>query len=114
MIVRQLVLYSVAVGALFGLTQMARSADVAEPGGIEIQVILPAGQRCLALGGPVKTVIAVTQIQDWCDPGNRDLLQVDVFVKLANGSKGSYQFSYTNISCSSSSVPQSAHDYLCP
>jgi hypothetical protein len=111
---KHLALCLVAFAVPAGLAQLARSADIPERGGMEIEINLPLERRCQAYGPPIRTVIAVTQIQDWCDPGNRNLLQVDVFVKLANGSKGSYLFSNVDIPCNHSSVPTSVRTLLCP
>jgi hypothetical protein len=88
--------FLVALAILAGTTQLARSA-----------------QQCQAYGPPIKRIQYLTLIQDWCDPGNRNLLQVDLFYKQSNGSKGGYISSDTNILCSDRNVPSSVRSYLC-
>ena len=101
MVVRRFALSSIALAALVSPAQMAGGAD------------LPSAQRCQAYGPPIVQSPYFTLLTDWCDPGNRNLLQFDAFVKLANGTKGAYRYSETNISCSNSSVPRSVYDQLC-
>jgi hypothetical protein len=62
-------------------------------------VDLGSDKWCRNRPGPNVTVKAATQVQEWCDPGNNELLQVDIFVKKANGEAGDYVVSYRNFLC---------------
>ncbi len=55
---------------------------------------LPSTQRCPA-SSPV-TVGAGTWVQ-WCDPGNHNKLQSDIYQLNFNGTKGAYLISYKDI-----------------
>lgn len=74
-----------------------RAADAAVPA--PVQTVLTSAKRCLGVPWPTRTVVALTQAQDWCDPNNLNRLQADVFVKLSNGGKGAYLASITGIDC---------------
>jgi len=72
---------------------------------------------CRNRSGPMVSVGAQTQVQEWCDPGNTDSLQVDIFVKTANGDPGDYIVSYKNYPCNPSPPteppPWRVRDRLC-
>jgi hypothetical protein len=76
---------------------------------------LSAPKQCLGIPSSALVILAATQMQDWCDPRNRNLLQVDIFIKLANGTKGGYLFSALNIDCvrDANSIPSSVKSQFC-
>jgi len=110
--------------SLFTLSASSAPAQAADIGvGISsYQSTLPDHRRCLRLGGTTMSVIGATQIQDWCDPANQDLLQADIFIKRSNGSKGGYLTSWVDFSCATerpqipgpSSSGPTVESRLCP
>jgi hypothetical protein len=93
------------------LPQAAAAADL--PTDIpSVRVNLQPDRWCRNRPPPMVRVKSATQVQEWCNPGNKDVLQVDIFVKKANGDAGDYEGSYREWPCSD--VPHDrVHDTLC-
>jgi len=83
---------------------LARAADLPIVGPFFIQK-LPPRKWCRNQPPPRVVVKSVTQVQEWCDPRNRDLMQADVFVKTANGDAGEYITSHRDWPCEPPTAP---------
>jgi hypothetical protein len=90
------------LGSLLLVPAVARAADL--PGTRDAALCVP----------PIVTITQLLTITDWCDPGDRNLLQRDVYGKQSNGSKGAWKSTTTGILCSNTSVPSTVRQTLCP
>lgn len=112
---RSRILVLVVALALFGPTDRLKAADLPIVGPLFIQK-LPAHRWCRNRPPPRVVVTSVTQVQEWCDPRNRDLMQADVFVKTANGDAGEYKTSHRDWPCEPPTAPppeKRVRDKLC-
>jgi hypothetical protein len=76
-----------------------------------VAIKLPQGQWCAA-GNVVPGAGTVVY---WCDPGNNNKLQSDIFQMKFNGSKGQYLISYQRIDCTTekADIPPDIWSALC-
>lgn len=79
---------------------------------LSYSINLPAAQRC---GAPKLTRAGAGVVVVWCDPGNLNRLQSDIYQMKLNGSKGAYLISFKAIHCvnESADIPEDISDYFC-